>query len=43
MQRISIPIAAGNRFFAMLNNNLLFVSIDGLEDKDKDVFLNLLL
>jgi hypothetical protein len=42
MQRISIPNAAGNRFFVMLKNNVLFDFRDKFGDKDKDFFLNML-
>ncbi len=42
MQRISIPRAAGNRFFVMLKNNVIFDFRDKFGDKDKDYFLNVL-
>jgi hypothetical protein len=42
MQRISIPMATGNRFFVMLKNNVLFDFRDKFGDKDKDFFLNVL-
>ncbi len=38
MQRISILMAAGNRFFVMLKNNLFFDFRDKFGDKDKDFF-----
>jgi len=38
IQRISIPSAAGYRFFVMLKNNLLFAFNDKFEDKDEGVF-----
>ena len=43
IQSISIPSAAGYRFFVMLKNNLLFAFNDKFEEKDEDVFLSLFL